>query len=81
MTLGLPIVYDINFGWYFYFFIDDFNSVHDPLSYHTSNAGTFDGILDDEVHLHDVGRSSAIYIPPNVRNVVFDVISVMLHIL
>lgn len=64
-----------------YFFIRYFNSVHETMSDHASNAGTFDFPLNIEDYLQNMGHTTAICIPPNKRNGVFHITSMMLHML
>lgn len=62
-------------------FIVEFNSIHDSMTGHGRNVGTFDGPLDNKDHLLDMGNPSDIHIPPNKRNGVVHITSIVLHML
>ncbi|PHT27195.1 Protein NRT1/ PTR FAMILY 4.6 [Capsicum baccatum] len=57
------------------------NSIHNTMSQHDSYTRSIDGYHEDEDHLGDAGRASAIRIPPTEENGVFYVTRVMIHLL
>lgn len=57
------------------------NICHRNTSQHGSDGDTFNGNLEDEDYLGDVGRACTICIPPLDSNGVFHVTSVILYLL
>lgn len=51
------------------------------MSQNSSNTASLDGHLDDEDHLKDANRASAICIPPVEGNGVFDITRVMIYLI
>jgi len=51
------------------------------MSQHDSNTGMIDVYLENKDHLSDAGQASAIRIPLVEINIVFHIISVMIHLL